>query len=342
MAQVLRNRNEVVQGPAPACQAVWRAFSRDQAAFYGAGYFPSVLAPVLSKLYGVAEEAIVVAYGSEDFLRTVFDRLTPGKDCLLTHYWHYSYYEKYLDFRGVKLVKFGMDVKGHAFVFDIQDCLAKIKRFTPKVIIINSPNNPTGNTISKADLKRILNAVPAKTLVVVDQAYVEVQAGVGATTFIDLLKTYPNLILLRSFSKLYALAGMRLGYALCGGAAKHLLGYQSRYLGVSRILEETAVVALREKQYYEKIRREIIQGRTWLAEQTRGLQFFTLYDSEGNFVLARIHEVVRSAFNATLDAEKVVVGKYVDVDLYRISLGWPKDTTRLVKIMQTIDQSYKV
>src|SRR5579864_8765142 len=101
MAQLLLNRNEVWQGPAPACEDVWRSFKREDAASYRDGYFTSALIPALSKKFSVPEDHIILGYGSEELLQLVFDTLQPHKDIVLTHEYHYSYYQKYLDFRGV-------------------------------------------------------------------------------------------------------------------------------------------------------------------------------------------------------------------------------------------------
>ena len=304
---------------------------------YQSGYFPSVLIPVLSDMYGVPEDQILLSYGSEELLRTAFDSLDPRRDLVLTHKYHYSYYQKYLDFKHVRLTYFDMHVRHRSFLFDIDDCIAQLERIVPAILLLTSPNNPTGNSIGPADIVRIMDHVRPDTLVIIDQAYIEFELGVGTAGYADLLSRYPNLMMLRSFSKLYALAGLRIAYALCGVAVKEMLRYQNRYLGMSRLIEEVSIAALKSRAYYEGVRADIINHREQFLLATSKLRRFTVYDSQASFVLAKIDPMVRQAFNAALDAEPVIIGKYVDVNMYRISLGWQKDSERLISIMNILD-----
>lgn len=336
MVQVLLNRNETTQGPSPDAMKVLQQFSRAKISMYQAGYFPSLLRPVLSQAYVIPEDQIIISYGSEELLRLVFDTLVAGRDSVLTHQYHYSYYLKYLDFKGVQLSYFRMPSQDRSFLFDVDHCITQYEEIKPKVLIINSPNNPTGNSISMPDLIRILDHVDPATLVILDQAYIEYERGVHTQDGCELLARYPNLMLLRSFSKLYALAGLRIGYALCGTSVKNMLSYQDRYLGMSTLVEEVAIAAFHSTEYYTQVRNEVISHRQWFLQQTLAFDGFTVYESNGNFVLARISDTIRHLFNAAIEPEKRIIGKYVDVDLYRISLGEPKDSQRLIDIMTNI------
>src|SRR5581483_1966893 len=173
MSQILLNRNEVLHGPAPACEQVWLHFKREEAALYREGYFTSALIPALSRKFSVPEDHIILGYGSEELLQVDFDTLAPHQDTVLTHAYHYSYYQKYLDFRGVALRTFAMQTRERWYVFDIDDAIRQYHIVQPRVLIINSPNNPTGNTISRRELERLLQTVSSRTLVIVDQAYIE-------------------------------------------------------------------------------------------------------------------------------------------------------------------------
>jgi len=84
-----------------------------------------------------------------------------------------------------------------------------------KIIFINNPNNPTGTLLLKEELSRFLNGIPDGIIVVLDEAYIEFSTDPNITSSLELLKSYPLLVVLRTFSKIYGLAGLRIGYGIC-------------------------------------------------------------------------------------------------------------------------------
>src|SRR5947207_1106962 len=99
MPRELINRNEVIQGPSPRVLETIRRFDAGHVNRYLDGYSASILIPKLSHLFELPQEQIILGYGIEDFLRTLFDRLDGETDSVLTHHLHYSYYKRYLEFR---------------------------------------------------------------------------------------------------------------------------------------------------------------------------------------------------------------------------------------------------
>lgn len=281
---------------------------------------------------------VIVGYGSEDFLRMIFDGLVSRNDSVLTHKMHYGYYSQYLAGRGVRLLTFKMIGEGHEFRFDIEDCIRQYKKYKPKVLLITSPNNPTGNTISLPDLKRILKIVLPKTLVILDQAYYGFDKGYNDDNFLALLKQYPNLVFSRTFSKLYALAGLRIGFALCGRNVKRMIRYQDSYLGMSRILEEVAVAALDSKSYYKNLSSIYIKDRELFLKKVNQLRNFKAYKSKANFVLIKISPRMLKAFNRKVAKSSVVISKSVGDSFARISLDPAKYTKAFVEMLSRIDK----
>ena len=169
MNQLILNRNEIIAGPAPACLWAIEKFKPDHVSRYLESYYNSVLVPQLSQSFGVPEKHIMLGYGSEHLLSLVFNFADGGS--VLTHTHHYIFYDKYIQERNISLHTFNIVEQDKEFVFDIKDCIKQYKKFRPKVLLITSPNNPTGNSISFADIKKILEVVSKKCLVVVDEAY---------------------------------------------------------------------------------------------------------------------------------------------------------------------------
>lgn len=341
MKQFIANRNEVIQGPSPEVLEVLKNFKGEHINLYLEDYYHSILIPKISKIFGIAEEQIITSYGEEDFFRRIFDELEPQKDSVLTHSFYYTYYKKYLDFKGITLKTFGMKEENGSFVFDIDDCIQQYQKTKPKILLLTSPNNPTGNSISAEELEKLLKNISATTLVIVDEAYWGFDEQYNQQAFLSLLGKYPNLIFLRSFSKLYALAGLRIGFALCGANVKNLLKYQNRYLGLSRILEEVAIAALDSGDYYKKLSAEIIGDRENFINELHNFKNFQPFSSNANFVLVRIrnNEIAERLRNA-LQKEEVVLCKFVDGNFLRVSVGKKELTGKFLKLLKEIDRMH--
>lgn len=337
MTQEVRNRNEIMQGPAPQVLNVLRIFNPQHAAYYADGDQVSVLIPALSERFGITHECIIVGYGAEDLLRTIFNELDSSKDSVLTHEYYYGYYKSYLENRGIALKTFKMQEEQDTFSFDIADCLRQYEAQHPKVILITSPNNPTGNTIEPNELELILKAVRPETLVVLDEAYWGFDEEYDERAMLSFLDRYPNLMIIRSFSKYYALAGLRIGFALCGTAVKSMLRYQDTYLGVSRLLEEVAAAALSADEYYRNIATQIRQEREYMKTEINKLSGFKAYKSRSNllFILSS-PELLLCLEQAIKSLEILSIKKSIG-NHWRITVGLPEVNRELIKVLQKVN-----
>lgn len=337
MKKLIINRNEHARRPAPAVLKVLRNFDPVHASRYTEGYFGSVLAPKLAKTFNLPQEQILLSYGEEDFFRSVFDTLKPGKDCVLTHQPHYSYLDKYLGLKKIALRTFKVNARGNQFVFDLTDCLKQYQKFRPKVVMIASPNNPTANAISAQELAGLLPKLHAKTLVLLDEAYVGFNANYRQAKFLALIKQHSNLGIMRSFSKFYALAGLRVGFVLCGKKLKALLNYQDRYLGLSRVLEEAAVAALNSQKYYQNLAKAVAADRQNFIAAAGKLKNCRAFESQANFAALKLSKKLIEPLKRALLAEKVVIAKIVEKNLLRVTLGYPKHTQKLLNLLERLD-----
>ncbi len=338
--QLVINRNETIEGPSPAIRKVLGSFDPARAARYIEKYYGSLLIPLLAKKFRVREERIIITYGEEDFFRTLIEGL-PRSAAILTSEWHYSYFDKYLKFKGIDLRLFKMKERARSFAFDIEDCIRQARKTRPEVLIIASPNNPTGNSLSVPELKRIADSIPKRTLILIDEAYRGFNPEYKEAGFLKLLDKYPNLVLLRSFSKLYALAGLRVGYALCGKSVKRMLRYQNRYLGMSRILEEIASAALNSDGYYKKLGNKIIREREWFIEQVNATRSFKAYDSDANFVLVRFGPKARPFLRREMEREKALIWKFAGPGAIRVSLNCGNYVKQFAGFLRATDRKIK-
>jgi len=192
----------------------------------------------------------------------------------------FSVYEIEAKLFGNKVVS--VHLQDPDFGFPREKILAQMKKHKPTLVFISNPNAPTGNLFAEEDLLAVLSQ--AKCLVVVDEAYVQF----SRMTLVPQLKKFPNLVILRTFSKGFGLGGARIGYLLAHEAvvenlAKLLLPYC-----LSSISEETAHFALDHAGHYLPIIAEVLRERERLLEAMRRLPKLRVYDSAANFILFRV------------------------------------------------------
>lgn len=339
MKKLIINRNEMIAGPSPTCIRTIKNFAKEHIFRYLDGYYQSPLINKLAKVFRLSEQQIIFGYGSELLLAQIFNSAVGGS--ILTHEHYYSFYDKYLPDHNIPCHIFKNQEIGHEFIFDIEDCLRQYKKLKPKVLIITSPNNPTGNTISFKNLEKIMAKVSEGCLVVIDQAYWGVDEEYNDEQFLSLLTKNHNLLLLRSFSKLYALAGLRIAFGLCGKNVKKMINYNEPYLGFNRILEEVGVAALESKAYYAKIVKKIIADRKYFIQQVNKLRNFKAYSSKATFVLVKIDDCVRHILDETLSKAKFSNSKFVTSNLMRVSLDPQRYTKEFLKIIIKVDAKNK-
>lgn len=341
MKQIISNRNENPYGPSPKCMRTLSIFRREHASSYADGYGNSILANKLSNVFKISADRIIVSYGAEGFLQTVFDSLSPKKDSVLIHEFQYSYIPKYLKSRNIKVRYFKMPRTQSSFSFNIDDCIRLYKHFRPTVLIINSPVNPTGNSISLNEMERILKMASSNTLIILDEAYHGFANSYDQKGFRKLIDKYPNLAIVRTLSKWYALAGLRIGFTLCGAKVRKMIHYGTPYLGLSRILEQVAISAIESNAYYKRTSRRIMRDRDWLIKQIRTLKNFNAYDSDANFIIANASLKAKKLLESKMHKEKVLIAKFVKDSLMRITIGSTKNVRNFFKLLSAIDNKLK-
>ncbi len=305
--------------------------------FYFDSYYGSALLSKLSNVFALPNEQVIVGYGIEDILRTIFDSLSNESDSVLTHELHYTYYDKYLTFKKIKVELFKLSESTTSFEFDIEDCLNQIKFVHPKIILVTSPNNPTGNSIAVTDLKKILAEADKSSLVILDEAYYGFDSVYDEKGILSLLGEYDNFVILRSFSKLYALAGMRIGFALCGKKVREMIEYQDPYLGGSRILEEVAIAALESKEYYANLSNEIIQDRENFTAGVNSLSHFKAYTSRANFVLVKVSDEAKLLMETKMEQLNPLIAKFVTGNYMRLSIGTEQHTQKFLEVLSDVN-----
>jgi histidinol-phosphate aminotransferase len=232
---------------------------------------------------------------------------------------------------GSRLVVVPAKKYGH----DLEAMLAAI---TPKtrVVFVANPNNPTGTVVKPAELKAFLDAVPQNVLVALDEAYIEFLEDK-----LDLLpdiraNARPNVVLLRTFSKIYGLAGLRLGYAI--GHPELIAEFEKirQPFNVNAIAQAGALAALEDDKHAERTRRNNARGIRFFQKAFRqlGLEYLK---SSANFILVKTGEGGRVF--AEMQKLGVIVrpmGGYQLPEWIRISVGTPKENQRCLEALAKV------
>jgi histidinol-phosphate aminotransferase len=243
------------------------------------GYSP--LRKGLSERYGIPASRIALGNGSCDVLLAAGEALLePGAE--VVYAWPaFSVYPHLAAASGARAIEVPLDDDDR---HDLDAIAAEITVATRLVLICN-PNNPTSTSVGLDRIEEFLDRVPSHVCVILDEAYCEFALNLGDTyASVELLRRYPNLVVLRTFSKVYGLAGLRVGYGLCASEAFRTAVDQVRqpfYLNAAA--QAAAVEALKHQDEVERRVTQTLAARLDLEEGVRGLGVWVA-ESDANFI----------------------------------------------------------
>lgn len=330
------DRNENNYGPAPACFDALRRADHTVMSFYTRVHtrgVKSIITERLAKEFAVPESGILLGYGAEDLLKqAVACFLGAGEKLMIPSYSWWYYKEIASEVGGVN-IEYPLIKGKDTFSYDIDGMMKVYERERPRVVFISSPNNPTGNAMSPEemdDLLRVLKDVP----VVFDEAYWYNSQRLQVRR---LLEEYPNILIVRTFSKYYALAGLRIGFAFVGEGLKKLEKMSHRYLGFNRLSEEVAVAALDSPDYYARVADQMRCDKELYYRDLGSLPGCTVYRSEANFILVEIPNAIKSPLKDHCMKRGIVL-KFMDEPLLnshiRITLGTGEQNRLVINAIQ--------
>jgi histidinol-phosphate aminotransferase len=324
--------NENALGPSPKALAAAReACARvnlypDGAAFY--------LRNALATKLGVTPAEVFVGNGSNELIELMVRTFVLEGEEVLTSAQSFIAYKLAAQAHGRRLVESPMRDR---FFYDL-DALKKLLSRKTKVVFLANPDNPTGTWFTERDLLPFLDAAPRDTLVVLDEAYIEFVEANGFQDALALRKKYPNLVVLRTFSKIHGLAGLRLGY---GVARAELVEYIDRVrapFNVNLVAQAAGVAALDDAEHLEASRALVRSERPFLAEGLAALGA-SVAPSQGNFLLADFPgRPAKDLFEALLREGVVVrpMGGYGFPTAQRITVGTRAENERCLAALRRI------
>jgi histidinol-phosphate aminotransferase len=275
-----------------------------------------VLKTALAERHGVGLEQIVLGNGSNDVLELAARAfLTPQTSAVYSQH-AFAVYPLATQAVGAR----GIEAPAKDFGHDPEALLAAIADDT-RLLFIANPNNPTGTLLDPAQLLGLIERVPEHVLVVLDEAYTEYLPDAMKSDSVGWLKRFPNLIVTRTFSKAYGLAGLRVGYALANVQVADMMNRVRQPFNVNSLAQAAAVMAMQDDAFLEEC---LEINRTGMVQLTDGFKRLglTYIPSYGNFVAVRVGNA--AAINLSLLKQGVIVRPVANYGLpehLRVSVG---------------------
>lgn len=297
---------------------------------------PEALVGALAGLYGVAPGAVLVTRGSDDAIDLLVRAFcVAGEDAVLVCPPTFGMYAVAARLQGAGVIEVPL---GKNFSLAIDDVLAAARRGV-KLAFLCSPNNPTGSLVSARAVDAICRALHGHAVVVVDEAYVEFSRQPG---FADRLGRHGNLVLLRTLSKAWGLAGARVGALLAEPELVAILRALAPPYPLPSLATEAALRRLQPRELAAARRRTaaVVRRREALAEQLRSLPAVRrVWPSEGNFLLARFADA--AAAMAACEAADVLVRDFSRqpglAGCLRITVGTAAENRQLLRALARLD-----
>ncbi|MCB9057936.1 MAG: histidinol-phosphate aminotransferase family protein [Calditrichae bacterium] len=330
------DRNENNYGPAPKCFEVLKNADLTKLSYYTRAHekgFKSILTERLASDLNVSREQILLGYGAEDLLKQAVQCfLSEGKNIMIPSYSWWYYKELASEANGSN-IEYPIVVGEDTFYYDVDKMLQMYEQEKPEMVLISSPNNPTGNSLANEDLFSILKKM-RETVVILDQAYLSYSNPINIA---QVIKENPNLIVIRTFSKYYALAGMRIGYAVVGENLSALSTLMNRYLGYHRLSENIAIAALDSADYYANIYDRMKEDKELYFNELAQLPGFNPYKSDANFMLVKIPKEIMTDLNTFLKNKGLVI-KFMNEPVLnshlRITIGTREENKMVIEAIK--------
>jgi histidinol-phosphate aminotransferase len=289
------------------------------------------LRDAVSKKFNVAPEQIVFGNGSNDILELAARAfLTAGCETIYSQH-AFAVYPLVTQATGAT----GVVIPAKDFGHDLRAMLTAI---TPKthIIFVANPNNPTGTLLGKDELLAFLRQVPKNVLVVLDEAYDEYLSAAHQSEAISWLSEFENLIISRTFSKAYGLAGLRVGFGLMHADIADMMNRVRQPFNVNSVAQAAAVASLADDDF---VSRSYALNQAGMLQLTQGLQKLGLeyIPSYANFVSFKIANA--AAVNQKLLQNGVIVrpiANYEMSDYLRVSIGLFSENARFLEVLEQI------
>ncbi|MBM7647367.1 histidinol-phosphate aminotransferase [Bacillus ectoiniformans] len=300
-------------------------------AFYPEGTAP-VLAEALAKKLNVQPEQLIIGNGSDEILHLITrSYIRTGDEAVMANVTFPRYDTNVRIEGGTPAIVPLIDG-----VHDLDGMLAAINDRTRMVFVCN-PNNPTGTIVGKQALEAFISKVPEHVLIVVDEAYFEYVTEEDYLNTVPLVASYPNLIVLRTFSKIYGLAALRIGYGVMNPSIVQELMKVKEPFNTNRMAQAAAIASLQDEEFLQTCIQSNEEGRKYISSEAEkmGLSYFP---SQGNFVMIQLGRSGDEVFEALLKKGITVRsgGVLGYPETIRVSIGTEEENETFIKTLKEV------
>lgn len=287
------------------------------------------LRQAIAEVQGLDADRIVCGAGSDELIGLLVNAYAGPEDEVLYSQHGFLMYKIYTLGAGATPV---VAPEKH-LTADVDALLAHVTSHT-KLVFIANPNNPTGSCIPASELKRLHAGLPKNVILVIDDAYAEYVEASDYTDGRELVDAAENAVMLRTFSKIYGLSSLRLGWGYFPKAVADVLNRVRGPFNVSAVAQAAGVAAIKDVEYVKKIKAHNTQWREWVAGQLAS-NVMTVHPSAANFILVQFPggKLSAQAANAFLLERGIIpreVGEYGLPDCLRITIGTEEENRALV------------
>jgi histidinol-phosphate aminotransferase len=286
----------------------------------------------LAQHYGIDPERFIFGNGSDEIVQMISRAfITPGTNSVMADP-TFPRYKTNIVIDGGEVREIPLQDGVH----DLPQMAAAIDDQT-RIVWVCNPNNPSGTYVDAAALNAFMDKVPAHVVVVLDEAYVEYVTAADFPDALELIERYPNLIVLRTFSKIYGLAGLRIGYGIARPQLTDLLNRVREPFNTSRVGQKAAVTALDDEAYRDECHRKNKAGKEqyYAAFEKLGLDY---YPTEANFVMVDVGRPADEVFQPLLRQGLIVrSGEALGFPTkLRITIGTEEQNEKIIRALTNI------
>lgn len=321
--------NENPLGPSPkAVEAIKKNLGKINRYPDSNGFY---LKAKLAKRLNVGPVNIILGNGSDELIDIIIKTFVEEDENIITADITFLEYEIVAKVNNRKIVTLPL----RYFKYDLEAIRKKIDKKT-KLIFIANPNNPTGTYVTKYELRDFMNELPDNVLLVLDEAY---------DTFVD-VDDFPNslnyignknVLVMKTFSKAYGLAGLRIGYAIARGELISSMEKMRQPFNVNFLAQVGAVASLSDEKFLRKTQDVIIKGKDYLYEELKKLGI-AYVPSVANFILIDVGRDGMSIFRQMLKYGVIVrdMKQYGLKNFIRVTIGTEKENERFIKVLRKV------
>ncbi|MDP9500984.1 histidinol-phosphate transaminase [Bisgaard Taxon 45] len=286
----------------------------------------------VAQKFGLSPAQITLGNGSNDLLELVAHTFASEQDEIIFSQYAFIVYPLVTQAINAKKV----EIAAKNYGADLDGFLRAINDKT-KLIYLANPNNPTGTFLSAVDISQFLSQVPEHVIVVLDEAYTEFTLPEERVDSFALLEKHPNLVICRTLSKAYGLAGLRIGYAVSSAEIADLFNRVRQPFNCNSLALAAAIAVINDDAFIAKVAENNRQGLKLLEDffKAKGLSYIP---SKGNFVMLELNQPALPIYHALLQNGVIVrpIAGYGLPNHLRISIGLPEENQRFLKALTEV------